>query len=501
MKRKLLILPLLLAVLMTFSGITAFAETTVHLKHANTYREMTPSISINSAEHEKDKRAYFGDEAEIFRDKETRSDIFKTIHSQAKSSDINITVFIGGYIRNEDKINELLKESQDLIFSSSDKPYAALYLDFDGNGNDIDKIYVNGGFSFEKEEEDNALSYIKKQFETRKEVSIEDVEGAIDYFLSCIETHKSEKTKSNDPDIADLPHKGEFKNMTVDTALKSSPHYQSEKAYFCDEAEIFDEQTRKEIFKKTEEVSEKINMGVAIYIGGYNRSRKETREFIGVALEKLFGTDDGDDSIGLYLDFEGGAPGTAYDYIDAYRDAYFWYPELGEDNSSESNRTERMLDHIYKYLPKTGSDVHKSDVKKAVDSFLHDLEYYKNQGIINDLHYRVAESKMYRYTMFGNIYESPIYYNFFFVFLVISLIIGLIAFFAFGSHVRKKYKFRESYSASGYTSKNRIHIHESRDIFVREYTTKTKIESSSGSHGGGGGGGHSSSHHGGGRSR
>ena len=160
-----------------------------------------------------------------------------------------------------------------------------------------------------------------------------------------------------------------------------------------------------------------------------------------------------------------------------------------------------MLDHIYKYLPKTGSDVHKSDVKKAVDSFLHDLEYYKNQGIINDLHYRVAESKMYRYTMFGNIYESPIYYNFFFVFLVISLIIGLIAFFAFGSHVRKKYKFRESYSASGYTSKNRIHIHESRDIFVREYTTKTKIESSSGSHGGGGGGGHSSSHHGGGRSR
>ena len=64
--------------------------------------------------------------------------------------------------------------------------------------------------------------------------------------------------------------------------------------------------------------------------------------------------------------------------------------------------------------------------------------------------------------------------------------------------IRKRYKFKESVSASVYTSKQKMHMREKTDDFIGRNVIKTKIQSSSGSHGGGGGGSHGGGHVGGG---
>lgn len=75
--------------------------------------------------------------------------------------------------------------------------------------------------------------------------------------------------------------------------------------------------------------------------------------------------------------------------------------------------------------------------------------------------------------------------------LVASLITCLI--------IARSYKTHKKYQSKNYNSENQLNFREKSDSFIREYTTKTKIESSSGGSRSGGGGYHgSSSHHGGG---
>lgn len=501
MKRKVMIMPILLALVMMLSGLTVFAKTPVVFKDDFLNADMSAEDALNAAPNYKGKYSYFRDEAEVLTNETIRKNIYNEIEKKAAELNINIVVYLGGYVRDDSDAFSFLIDCTNYLFAESTLPYVILYIDMDDDDEDSDCCLKHDMNSLDN---DALAASVREKLNEPLELCQEDIESAVHYYLEQVEIAYHGNNASSDSDIAELPHEGQSRNMTIDQALEASPHYRSEKAYFCDEAELFDEKTRKEIFDRVEETSKSIGMGVAVYIGGYSRSNSYTREFLGVALEKLFGTGDGDDSVGVYLDFEGGYAGSAHDFIDTYRDAYFWYPELGEDDTSSKNRVERMLDDMYAYLPSSGSTIYKSDVKNAIDSFLDDLVTYKEAGIVNGLHYQVAESGKWRFTQFGNIYESPIYYNYFFIFLLISLIVGIFTFVLFGSSIRKKYMFRESYSVSGYTSRNRIRLNNTQDIFVREYTTKHKIESSSGGgggHGGGGGGGHSSSHHGGGRSR
>ena len=79
--------------------------------------------------------------------------------------------------------------------------------------------------------------------------------------------------------------------------------------------------------------------------------------------------------------------------------------------------------------------------------------------------------------------------------VAISVLIGgiaaMIAFFA----IRSSYKFKKSLAASNYISNRETNFYQRDDMFIRTYTSKTRISSDSG--GGGGGGGHSHSSSGG----
>ncbi|MCM1329306.1 MAG: TPM domain-containing protein [Ruminococcus sp.] len=66
--------------------------------------------------------------------------------------------------------------------------------------------------------------------------------------------------------------------------------------------------------------------------------------------------------------------------------------------------------------------------------------------------------------------------------------------------VLSRYKFHHAPTANCYLNSNTINMYRRQDRFVREYTTRTRIDSDSGGGGGHSGGGHShgGSHHGGG---
>ena len=84
--------------------------------------------------------------------------------------------------------------------------------------------------------------------------------------------------------------------------------------------------------------------------------------------------------------------------------------------------------------------------------------------------------------------------------MLCGIVIALIMFFS----IKSTYKFKKSCDSSVYVERNETDFTVRDDRFIRQYTTKTKIESSSssgGSHHSGGGSHGGGSHGGGGRHR
>lgn len=120
-----------------------------------------------------------------------------------------------------------------------------------------------------------------------------------------------------------------------------------------------------------------------------------------------------------------------------------------------------------------------------LETFYYYLEYYYNHGTVA--------------------YDSEIapkgaffYFNYsiFFAIMFAGTIAALISI----AIVLSRYKFHHAPTANCYLNSNTINIYRREDRFVREYTTRTRIDSDSGGGGGHSGGGrsHGGSHHGGG---
>ncbi len=282
-------------------------------------------------------------------------------------------------------------------------------------------------------------------------------------------------------------------------AVEQGNPLRTDHAYLKDEAGVI-KGFKTITFDKIKNTAEKIDMNIAVFIGGGYRSDRETEDFTALAGEKIFGKDADTNTVFLYLDFEGISP--SYDFIDTFNDAYFYYSDKGENN-----RIDIIFEDMDKYLPASGQEPKAGDICDAIDVFLNDLVLFKNAGMENDLYYKNAATNMYRITIFGNVITSPIVYKYFVPFLLASIIVGIFFAMKFGSAVQRQYKFRESADAAEYVSGKNTRVTLSNDTFIKEYTTKTKIESSS--HSGGhyhSSGSHhsssrSSSHHGGGHHR
>lgn len=129
-----------------------------------------------------------------------------------------------------------------------------------------------------------------------------------------------------------------------------------------------------------------------------------------------------------------------------------------------------------------------------LETFYYYLEYYYNQGTVAyDSNVGAKGSSF--------VPKDGIVKEYNITMLLAGMTTGVIAAAIGIAIVLSRYKFHHAPTANCYLNSNTINIYRRQDRFVREYTTRTRIDSDSGGSSGGGGGGHSfggSSHGGGG---
>ncbi len=251
-----------------------------------------------------------------------------------------------------------------------------------------------------------------------------------------------------------------------------------------------------EITEIVQETAEKLEMNIFIYAAGDSdryRSDYEIECFADDFFDEIYG--ENADGVFYYMDLSGRSP--AYDYISTSGKAVLIYQKKIED----------MFDYINKYLPSSQQTVYAEDIQNAVQAFLSILKTYSDIQPNPFEYYHDKSSGKYMFMKNGEFVVSehkPIIFNILVlaVCLVAGLIVSVIVFFV----TKSRYKFKKSQNSNVYVKHEKTVFRRSTDTFLRTYTTKHKIETSSNngsrsSGGSGGGHSHSGGHGGGGRHR
>lgn len=247
-----------------------------------------------------------------------------------------------------------------------------------------------------------------------------------------------------------------------------------------------------------QEAADKTGMNVGLVLGAQERSEYTIQSLADSSYDTMFGKNT--DGLLYYMDLSGAY--SPYDYISTSGLGQFYYT-----NSEKVDRINAIFDRVFPYLTPAGSE----DVPGAVETFAQEIVYYYEEGIPN------------RYYVYDDVYDKYMYVEdgeivmsstlpmsrvdlseiigklvmLAFIGIGVGLIVAVIVFFAVKAH----YKFKVSLSPTAYINRKNLVIHRQYDNFIRTYTTRVKIESSSGggrSGGSRGGGGRSSGGHGGG---
>lgn len=170
----------------------------------------------------------------------------------------------------------------------------------------------------------------------------------------------------------------------------------------------------------------------------------------------------------------------------AYTDGVLFMYGLKDSYLSTSGIAINYLNDYRIELLLDDSDKYFSDFKdfEAIESVLKSIDKYYDQGIESDNYTYEGEYA-------GEDIQARIKQNINTA-ILIGIIAGLVAGFIGLGVVTAKYKFHAVPSNNNYLNKNSIHFLQSRDDYVRTFTTRTRLSSSSGD---GGGGSHGSSTH------
>lgn len=245
---------------------------------------------------------------------------------------------------------------------------------------------------------------------------------------------------------------------------------------FIDNVDFFSDSEEAEINKKVQETAEKLEMNIIVLAAGYefHMSDDQTELFCDSSYDSTYGEDT--DGVFFFMDFTGKKP--AYDYISTSGKAVLFYQDYIDE----------IFDAVYSYLPSSDSDYtqHTDEIEEGIYCFLGQLSeyqgsksYYYDSDSGKYFQYKdgklvITTSKPLRARLKALIFAIPI-----------GAVAGLIFFFA----TKSAYKFKNSANPNVYVSHEDTRFIHREDRFIRTYTRKTKIESSSGSRSGGGGGG------------
>ncbi|MBR5513213.1 MAG: hypothetical protein IKV85_04405 [Ruminococcus sp.] len=245
---------------------------------------------------------------------------------------------------------------------------------------------------------------------------------------------------------------------------------------FIDNADLFTDAEEAEINRKVQETAEELEMNILILAAGYEyyMSDEQTEVFSDNSYDTTYGVDT--DGVFFFMDFTGKKP--AYDYISPSGKAMVYYKE----------NIDSISDEVHFYLPSSDSDYtqYTDDIMDGIYCFLGQLsEYYGS-----DSSYYDENSDRYYYIEDGGVVTTrskplAVRLKALIFAIPIGVIAGLIFFFATKHH----YKFKTSANPNVYVSNEYTRFTHREDRFIRTYTTKTKIETSSGGSRSGGGGG------------
>lgn len=234
-----------------------------------------------------------------------------------------------------------------------------------------------------------------------------------------------------------------------------------------------------------QQTAKDLEMNIFIYVAGKNdsyRSDYEIECFADDYYDEIYGEDT--DGVFYYMDVSGRSP--SCDRISTSGKAVLLY--------------QKNIDNIFyrldNYLPDSKEPVKAEHIENTVKEFLTALKDYSTSKPSSMSYYYDESSGKYMFMRNDEFVVSkhkPMIYNIFL--LGICLIVGLIVAVVVYYVTRSRYKFKKSQNSVIYVKNENTVFHRRTDEFIRTYTTKHKIETSSGGGGGSrsGGGGHSHS--------
>lgn len=238
-----------------------------------------------------------------------------------------------------------------------------------------------------------------------------------------------------------------------------------------------------------QQTAQKLEMNIYIYSAGTSdsyRSDSDIERFADDYYDEIYGEDT--DGVFYYMDVSGRSP--ACDRISTSGKAVLIYQE----------NIENIFARLDNYLPSSTETVTAEHIENAVKGFLSALEDYSTYKPSALEYYHDESSGKYMFMKNGEFVVSkhkPLIFNIsvMVVFFVIGAIVAVITYFSIAHH----YKFKKSQNPVIYTRNENTRFRRKSDDFIRTYTTKHKIETSSDGGGGrSGGGGFSGGGHGGG---
>lgn len=272
------------------------------------------------------------------------------------------------------------------------------------------------------------------------------------------------------------------------SAARLYPEY-NENCGFYDIQGVVDAETEQELDACVRETAQRLDMYVAVVIVGPETPLYSDSDVVRFADDKyteLFNSDPaGEDTDGILLLINNA---TNYDYITTSGTGQIYFT-----NDPANDRIDMIFDDIW-------DAVLSKDYPEVVEDFCDSIEYYYYQGY-SPQDYVYEPGKGYGMIENGALVwkdEPPKDYGLWLGISFCSVIAGVITAVSVYFGVKKAYRFKESLNPTRYICSTDSVMHESTDVFLREHTSKVRIQSSSGGGGGRGGG---RSHSSGGRSR
>lgn len=460
------------------------------------------------------------------------------LENASNRMNFNVSVLIGTSKKSSSVIRAIADDGAKVLINK-DKCNGSVFLYIDmqegGAGNDWISAYHDAALYFPKENFSNRcssiLSRIKEAFpQSRSQIKGNDLFKGLSNFCTELNYYYSSGPQEGSYYLNDVTfnvhyngtaykrNAGEYSvvsngeivsstkksvnNSTASTGNEdflSGDYVKTNSIYFKDESKRFSAEEKTEITTMLSKTADDTGFHVALFTAGKSRSDSTVERLSKRGAEEIFDKKYNIGTVFLYVDLDGAS--NAYDYMYSYHDAFLYYTD--EDFG---DRVHMILHKMQEHFPKSGQAIKTADIIKGLNVYCDQLRYYKNQGpdsgayYINDIDFTVTTKNgvehrkkgEYTVAMNGTVVQSerrP--YNNWYMFLGGGIIVSLIVIAITRAGIKKHYKFKTSTSASVYTSKNKMFMRDSQDIFIGKTVTKVNISSSSGGgHGGGGGGGH-----------